>query len=161
LAEQWLKVHPEDLQVQKALGDSYARAANWPMARAAYEKALKMAPEDGDALNNLASILVLLNDPMAVKFAELAVAKNPGSPATIDTLGWALFKNGQPEKALPFLRDARLRQPSTPEIGYHLAAILAAIGRKSEARAELEAALKSGEKFESAQEARELLKTLK
>lgn len=160
LAEQWLRVHPEDLQVQKALGDSYARAANWPMARAAYEKILKTTPDDGDALNNLANVLLLLNDPLAVKFAELAVAKNPGNPATIDTLGWAHFKNGQPEKALPFLRDARLRQPSTPEIGYHLAAILAAIGRKAEARAELEAALRSGVHFEGVVEARELLKNL-
>jgi putative PEP-CTERM system TPR-repeat lipoprotein len=160
LAEQWLRVNPKDIGVQKALADSYARLSNWTMARTAYEKVLKVSPDDIDALNNLANVLLLLHDASAVKVAELAVAKNPGNPATIDTFGWALFRNGQPEKALPFLRDARLRQPGSPEIGYHLAAVLAAIGRKTEARAELDAALKSGEKFDSLVEARELSRTL-
>jgi putative PEP-CTERM system TPR-repeat lipoprotein len=160
LAEQWLKVNPKDLQVQRAVADSYARAANLPMARAAYEKVLKIAPEDGAALNNLANVLLALKDPTAVKVAEQAVAKAPGSTAAIDTLGWALFKSGQPDKALPFLRDARLRQPSNPEVGFHLATVLAALGRKTEARAEVEDALKLGNNFEGIREARELLKSL-
>jgi len=161
MAEQWLKANPKDLQIQKALADSYARAANMSLARAAYEKALKIAPEDGEALNNLANVLMALNDPSVVKVAEQAVAKSPGNTAAIDTLGWALFKSGQPDRALPFLRDARLRQPSNPEIGFHLATVLAAVGRKAEARAEIEAVLKTGNSFEGAGEARELLRTLK
>jgi putative PEP-CTERM system TPR-repeat lipoprotein len=161
MAELWLKANPKDLQVQRALADSYARAANMPLARAAYEKVLKIAPEDGDALNNLANVLSALKDPSAVRVAEQAVAKSPGSAAAIDTLGWALFKSGQPDKALPFLRDARLRQPSSPEVGFHLATVLAAVGRKVEARAEVEAALKLGNNFEGADEARELLRALK
>jgi Tfp pilus assembly protein PilF len=161
MAEQWLKANPKDLQVQKALADSYARAANMPLARTAYEKVLKIAPEDGGALNNLANVLMALKDPSAVKVAEQAVAKSPGNAAPIDTLGWALFKSGQPDKALPFLRDARLRQPSNPEVGFHLATVLAALGRKAEARTEVEAALKLGNNFEGAGEAQELLKNLK
>lgn len=160
MAEQWLKVNPRDLRVQKALADSYARAANMPLARTAYEKALKIAPDDGEILNNLANVLMKLKDPSAVKVAEQALAKSPGNAATIDTLGWALFKSGQPDKALPFLRDARLRQPSNPEVGFHLAAVLAAMGKKAEARVEVEAALKMGNNFEGAVDARELQRAL-
>ena len=161
LAEQWIKAHPKDVLAQKALADSYARHANLPLARAAYEKVLKISPDDGEALNNLANVLLLLNDPTAVKIAEQAAAKNPGNPATIDTLGWALFKNGQMDRALQLLRDARLRQPGNPEIGYHLAAVLAQAGRKTEARTELESALKTDGTFKSSAEAQKLLSSLK
>jgi putative PEP-CTERM system TPR-repeat lipoprotein len=160
LAEQWTKAHPQDLQTQKALADGYARSGNLPLARQAYERALKIAPDDADVLNNLANVLLLLKDPGAVKVAEQAVAKSPGNALAIDTLGWVLFKNGQADRALQLLRDARLRQPGNPEIGYHLAAALAQAGRKAEAKSELEAALKPGLAFDGSEQAKALLKTL-
>ena len=45
LAEQWLKTHPRDLTVHKALADGQARAGNFTAARTAYETALKLEPE--------------------------------------------------------------------------------------------------------------------
>ncbi|MDP1533382.1 MAG: tetratricopeptide repeat protein, partial [Rubrivivax sp.] len=77
------------------------------------------------------------------------------------TLGWALFQNGQAERALQLLRDARLRQPGNPEIRFHLAAVLAHAGRKTEAREEIEAAMKLGTNFESVADARKLHETLR
>jgi Flp pilus assembly protein TadD len=71
-----------------------------------------------------------------------------------------LFKNGQADRALQFLRDARLRQPGNPEIAYHLAAALAQVGRKAEAKTELETALKSGNRFDGDEQAKALLKSL-
>jgi putative PEP-CTERM system TPR-repeat lipoprotein len=160
LVEQWTKAHPKDLLTQKALADSYARSGNFAQARVAYERALQIAPDDADVLNNLANVLLLLNDPGAVKVAEQALAKNPGNASTIDTLGWAMFKNGQIDRALQLLRDARLRQPGNPEFGYHLASALAKAGRKSEAKAELETALKPGVAFEGSEQAKTLLRSL-
>ncbi len=161
LAEQWMKNHPKDSQAQKVLADSYARAGNLQLAKAAYEHLLKISPDNGEGLNNLANVLVRLKDPAAVKVAEQAVAKSPGNASAIDTLGWALFMNGQPDQALQFLRDARLREPSNPTIRYHLATVLAKTGRSNEAREEVETALKSGRNFENAAEAGALLKSLK
>jgi len=160
LAEQWTKTHPKDLLTQKALADGYARSGNLPQAKLAYERVLKIDPDDAETLNNLANVLLLLKDPDATKVAELALAKNPGNAGTIDTLGWVLFKNGQADRALQLLRDARLRQPGNPEIAYHLAAALAQAGRKAEAKAELESALKSGSPFDGSDQARILLKSL-
>lgn len=161
LAEQWMKAHPKDARTQKALADGYARTGNFAAARTAYQALIKITPEDSDALNNLANVMLRLKDPAAVQVAEQAVTKSPNNPNAIDTLGWALFQGGQTDRALQLLRDARLRDPAHPEIRYHLAVVLAQTGRKTEAREELEAALKMGQGFESAVEAAAMLKTLK
>jgi putative PEP-CTERM system TPR-repeat lipoprotein len=161
LAEQWMKIHPKDALTQRALADSYARGGNFVLAKAAYENLLKIAPDDGTALNNLANVLLRLKDPAAVKIAEQAVDTNPANPNAIDTLGWALFnQGGQTDRALQLLRDARLRDPDNPEIRFHLATVLAQTGRKTEAREELESALKAGNGFEGKAQAQRLLLTV-
>lgn len=161
LAEQWMKVHPKDARTQRALADAHARGGNFLLARASYENLLRITPDDGEALNNLANVLLRLKDPGAVRIAELAVTKNPNNPNAIDTLGWAQFQAGQTDRALQLLRDARLRDPGNPEIRYHLAVVLAQTGRKTEAREELEAALTSGAVFESSADAAILMKAVK
>ncbi len=161
LVEAWVKAHPQDLAALRALADSYARSGNLQQAKTAYEKVLLIAPDDSPVLNNLANILLHLKDPSAVKVAEQAVAQNPNNANAIDTWGWALFQGGQNDRALQLLRDARLRDPANPEIRFHLATVLAQTGRKTEARDELETAMKAGKGFESFAEATALLKTLK
>jgi cellulose synthase operon protein C len=160
LAEQWLKTHPKDVAVQRVLADGQARAGNYAAARKAYENLLQITPEDGQTLNNLANVLFRLKDPGAVKVAEQSVAKSPGNAYAIDTLGWILFQNGENDRALQLLRDARLRAPGNPEIRYHLSAALVKNGRKIEAREELTEALKARESFEGMEEARRLEREL-
>ena len=79
----------------------------------------------------------------------------------IDTAGWVALQSGKPDRALQLLRDARLREPENSEIRYHLAAALVSAGRKTEAREELEAALRNKGNFEGRAEAQALLRTLK
>lgn len=160
LATNWMKNHPQDVQVQGALANAYARSGNFSAARSAYELLLKMNPNDGAATNNLANVLMALNDTGAIPMAERAVAQAPNSATAIDTLGWALHSKGQTDRALQLLRDARLRAPDNPEIRYHLAVVLAKTGRKGEAREELDAALKHGPVFESYSNASTLRKSL-
>lgn len=161
LAEQWLKNHPKDRAVLRALADGQIRAGNFQAARKSYESLLKQAPDDGWALNSLANVLFKLKDPRAIEVAGQAVAKMPGNPHAIDTLGWLSFQAGKTDEALQFLRDARLRAPGNPLIRYHLAKALAETGRKAEAREELEAALKTGQRFEGIEDAVALSRLLK
>jgi tetratricopeptide (TPR) repeat protein len=164
LGEQWAKAHPRDLTVRRALADAYARTGNLAAARGAYEAVLKDTPDDAAVLNNLANVLLQLKDPTAISVAERAVARDPASANAIDSLGWALFKSGQPDKmdrALQLLRDARLREPGNPDIRYHLAVVLAQTGRKTEAQDEVDAALKAGRRFESQADAEILAKSLR
>ncbi|APW38783.1 hypothetical protein RD110_17525 [Rhodoferax koreense] len=164
LGEAWLKTHPQDQTVRRALADAYARGGNYAAARLNYEAFVKAVPNDSGALNNLANVLLRLNDASALQVAESAMKKDPTNASAIDTLGWVLFKTGLPQnsdRALQLLRDARLRDPGNPEIRYHLAAVLAQSGRKTEAQDEVEAALKGGRPFESLTEAESLLKKLR
>jgi Flp pilus assembly protein TadD len=109
-------------------------------------------------------VLLRLKDPGAIAVAEKALAKDTANANAIDTLGWILFQAGQSaqvDRALQLLRDARLREPGNPVVRYHLAAVLAQLGRKTEARDEVEAALKAGRGFEEQAAAEGLLKTLR
>ena len=161
LAEQWIKANPQDFTVRSAQADGYARAGSYAQARAAYESLSRLQPGNTAVLNNLANVLLRLKDPGAVQVAEQALALDPGNANVIDTLGWILFQQGQVDRALQLLRDARLRQPADPNIRFHLASVLAKTGRKAEARAEAEAALRSGPAFDHAEEAQALLASLR
>lgn len=161
LAERWLKARPQDLAVWKALGDAQARGGDFPAARRSYETALKLNPKDVEALNNLANAMIRQGDlAAATATAEKALALDPRNANVIDTAGWAHHLAGNGDRALQLLRDARLREPGSPDIRYHLAAALAKAGRKAEAREELDTALRS-KSFESLKEAAALGQTLR
>ena len=161
LAEQWVQSRPKDFLVQRALAAAYNNQGQLKQAKATYENLLKALPDDAPAMNNLAMVLARLGDPAAVAMAERALAKAPNQPEVIDSLGWALFLNGQNDRALQLLRDARLRSPANPDIRFHLATVLAKSGRQTEAIEELEAALQAGQTFDSFSDADKLLKSLK
>lgn len=164
LAEQWTQSHPQDVPVRRAAADFYARSGNFTAARSAYEALLQTVPGDAAGLNNLANVLLRLKDPSAVAMAEQALAKDTGNAGAIDTLGWTLFQLGgssQSDRALQLLRDARLREPGNPGIRYHLAVVLAQLGRTREAREEVIAALKAGRGFENFADAESLEQRLR
>jgi cellulose synthase operon protein C len=160
MAAQWLKANPKDARAHRVVADSLARNGNYAAAKSAYTALLRIVPEDGLALNNLANVLLQLKDPESVKVAEQAVAINPAYASASDTLGWALLQNGQVDRALKVLKEAKQRDPASAEIRYHLAAALAQSGNKKEARDELDLALKDGRPFDGSAAAAELRKTL-
>ena len=162
LAEQWLKSRPQDLAVRRALADGYASRGDMAAARLAYEQLLKQSPADAEALNNYAHVLLQSKDVAgAQRAANQALAARPEVPHILGTAGWMAHQAGQTDRALQLLRDARLRDPSNPDTRYYLAAVLARAGRASEARDELQAALRSGTRFASARQAEGLLETLR
>ncbi len=160
IAEAWLKSRPGDVQVRGLLAATHARAGNLPQARAAYEALVANAPDDADALNNLANVMLLQKDPKALQVAERALARKPGVAHIIGTTGWAAFHAGQGDRALQLLRDARLRDPTNADTRYFLGVVLASKGRKAEAREELRGALASGPGFVHAKAAQALLDSL-
>jgi putative PEP-CTERM system TPR-repeat lipoprotein len=157
LMQDWLRDHPQDTAAQSALAEAYLRGGQWQQARGAYEALLKKRGKDVGALNNLAHILLRLNDPQALSYAQQAYALAPGNPDVADTLGWILVRKGQAQQGLPYLRDARLRSANNRVIQYHLGVALHNLGRKAEARRELQGALSGQGDFEGMDEARALL----
>lgn len=156
MLQKWQSSHPEDAIILRTIGDAELQLSNFAAARAAYEKLLKLQPDDGLVWNNLAQVAFAQNDKAASGYAEKAYGLRPGDPVVIDTLGWLVFRLGQVDRGLALLRDARLRNSNDPEIRYHLAAALAKTGRKPEAREELGQALKAGVSFSGIEEARKL-----
>jgi len=161
LADNWLKSRPNDLAVRKVLANLQVQIGNFAAARRNYETALKVRPDDGEVLNDLANVLLVQKDPTALSIAEKALSRDPRNALYVDTAGWANHMAGNKDRALQLLRDARLRAPGNPDIRFHLAAVLAKAGRAAEAKTELEAAMKSGNNFASAVDAKDLLSTLK
>lgn len=157
LMQAWLRDYPNDTAAESALAEAYLRSGQWQQARTAYLAVLKKRPKDVGALNNLANVLLRLNDPEALDYAKRAHALAADNPSVADTLGWILVHQGQPQQALPYLRDARLRAAGNRVIQYHLGVALHQLGRKSEAKRELQGALSGAERFEGIEDARALL----
>jgi len=154
--DKWLTKHPDNTTVLRAIGDAELQLANLAAARVAYEKLLKLQPDNALVWNNLAHVAFAQNDKTATGFAERAHALRPNDPVVIDTLGWLLFRQGEIDSGLALLRNARLRDSTNPEIRYHLAAALAKSGRTTEAREEVAQALKMGTSFAGIDDARKL-----
>lgn len=141
LAEDWLRNRPQDARIWRELADMQARSGNLKVAKTAYESVVRLRPQDAEALNNLANVMITLQDPSALKVAEQALALRPQAAHIIGTTGWAAHHAKQPARALQLLRDARLRDPNNPDTRYFLGAVLSQQGKHQEARVELQAAL--------------------
>lgn len=154
--EKWHRDHPGDSRVLRTIADGQLRLGRLREAKSAYEELLKTHPDDGLALNNLALVADRIGDRSALDLAERAFKIRSGDPVVIDTLGWILVRQGQLDRGLGLLRDARLRDPARPDIRYHLATALSRSGRTNEAREEVAAALKAPVPFEEIDAARKL-----
>jgi len=94
--------------------------------------------------NNLASLLAEHRDDQAsldraaTVAQRLRVARNP---AFLDTYGWVLYRQGNPEQALRPLQQRVAALPDIALIEYHLGVVHAALGQQDEARSRLENAL--------------------
>ena len=104
---------------------------------------IERGPDSAAALNHLGYTLAERGEelPRALSLLERANRLRPNEPAFVDSLGWALFRAGQPEKALPLIRSAVAADPGQPELSEHLGDILWSVGRRFEARYAWEAAL--------------------
>lgn len=156
----WVKERPSDVVALRALAEGQFATGNLHAARTNYETVLRLRGEDAVLLNNLANILARQGDRKALEYAERAHRLAPNDPAVQDTLGWILVEQGRVQDGLRFLREARLRNPNDLEIRYHLAAALAKVDRKDEARRELEPALQAPAGARGADEARRLAQQL-
>lgn len=134
---------PADPGLLMDLAVLYDRSKDQPRAIAAYRDLLKVAPDNGAALNNLAYLLAETGTDLeeALRDALRARELHPEADEVADTLGWVYVKReAYPEAVVIF---SRLVQKSPEKINYRsrLLLVLELMGDKSAAVAELKAAL--------------------
>jgi tetratricopeptide (TPR) repeat protein len=136
---------------------------NYPAARDAYEAILKIRPNDAAVLNNLAYLYSenLVQLDRARQLAEQARQVMPGSYSTLDTLGWILFKQGDPARALPLLREASEKSDQRePEIEFHFGMASYMTGDEASALRALQTAARATRDFPGKPEAGKRLQFL-
>jgi len=117
-----------------------------------YHDALEKDENHVPSLNNLAYLYADgYGDPkQALQPAVTAFRLEPGSPLVLDTLGYALLKNGRAGEARKILEKAVSLLPANPTISYHLALAEYAAGDSRQAVARMQNTLKMGTFPESA-----------
>jgi tetratricopeptide (TPR) repeat protein len=138
---------------------------NYDAAVENYRKALELDPNSLEAANNLAWLYAVEgkgNMDEAVRLAQGVVQRRPDIPGFADTLGWVYYKQGLHSAAVEQLQKVVARDSENATYRFHLGMALAGKGEKAAARAELERALRLGEKggFAETDEARRTLATL-
>jgi tetratricopeptide (TPR) repeat protein len=101
-------------------------------------------PLNAPALNSLGYTLADRGErlPEAIGYIERALKVEPDNPSYIDSLGWALFKQGRIDEAEPHLRKAADALPDNSVIQDHHGDALARLGKYPDAIAAWERALK-------------------
>lgn len=119
-----------------ALGNALEQGGDWAAAQPAFERALKLTPDDPRLLNQLGYGLAARGQdlPRALTLLRKADAALPENAAITDSIGWAEFKAGRIERAVALLERARQLNPIEPEIAEHLGDVYWAAGRRVEAR---------------------------
>lgn len=160
LTADWKKNHPKDPIFPYYLGDLALSQDKWAEAEAHYRAVLEVQPKNALALNNVAWLLVKQGKPGAVAMAEQATTLLPDRAPLLDTLATALAGDKQYAKAIEVQKRAIVINPQDNTLKLSLARHFIAIGEKPQARAELEALAKLGDKFANQAEVTNLLKSL-
>jgi tetratricopeptide (TPR) repeat protein len=128
-----------------------------------YHRALEINPDFAAAANNLAYLLAEKEKDLnqALELAQRAKAQMPEDPRVGDTLGWVYFKMGLYDAATREFSASLEKLPGNPTILYHLAMTYYKKGNKEQAKSTLEKAWRFSDRFENAEQARNILAELK
>ena len=142
-----LQTHPDDFGFRIYLADLVMTQKDYARAAKQYRAILDQQPNDIQVLNNLAWVLGELKDPKAIDYAEQAAKLAPDSPAVLDTLGTLLVDSGNAKRGIELLYKAVSLAPDAGDIRLNLARALVKDGQKDEAKKEIAALERLGDKY--------------
>ena len=111
------------------------RSHQWPKAKADFEHALKLSPDQPFVLNYLGYSLADMGHDLteARQMIQRAAERRPNDGAITDSLGWVMLRQGHSQEAVKTLERAAELEPEDSTINGHLGDAYAAVGRKTEA----------------------------
>ncbi|MFL1483767.1 tetratricopeptide repeat protein [Marinobacter sp. LN3S78] len=141
-ANEALAAYPENQSLLYARSMSHEKLDNIDQALADLNTMVELAPDNSTALNALGYVLTVHTERLseARSHIEKALALEPQNPAILDSMGWVLFRQGDTEGALEYLRRAYEIYPD-PEIAAHYGEVLWQTDQKAQARVIWERAL--------------------
>jgi Flp pilus assembly protein TadD len=159
--EQARKLAPENPAVLGTLALALDTAGRKSDARQVYEAALKVEPNNGIALNNLAFLIVDSGGDLeeALSLAQRAKRLLPNIPEVSDTLGMIYLRKNLSENAIDIFRDLVDKDPR-PTFRYHLGMAFSQKGDKARALQELQQALKGKPTKEEKEQIEQLISRL-
>jgi tetratricopeptide (TPR) repeat protein len=125
------------------IATAYEAAGQLDAAEKELRQLVSADPLNADALNSLSYMFADrgLRLDEAIELAQRAVKIEPENPAYLDTLGWALFKQGRIDEAAAPLGKAATSLAGNSVIQDHHGDVLSKRGRTAEAIAAWERAL--------------------
>jgi len=129
-----LSENPGNIDLLYARALSAASAGNVDLAEQDLRRIIQMDGENAMALNALGYTLTDQTDrhQEAYRLIQRALELDPEDPATLDSMGWVLYRLGRGDEAVDYLRRA-LEGDENPEIMAHLIEVLDHIGQDAEA----------------------------
>jgi tetratricopeptide (TPR) repeat protein len=157
-----LLTHADFIPALFARGAIYDLLGNKRKAQDIYKQILERNENYAPALNNLAFLTmeVYADNKTALELAIKAFRNAPNEVGIIDTLGYALLKNGRIEQSIAFLEKAKNILPEDAAVRIHLAQAYKAAGRKDDAVANLTVINDTNAQEAQIREAKALLKEL-
>ncbi|HZT31253.1 MAG TPA: tetratricopeptide repeat protein [Bryobacteraceae bacterium] len=150
---------PDNPTVMSTLALALDGAGQKAAARQVYEQTLKLDPNNGIALNNLAFLIAETGGDLdqALTYAQRAKQMMPNMYEVSDTLGWIYLKKNLSDNAVEIFRDLVQKQPTHSTYRYHLGMALQQKGDKLGATRELQQALKDNPSKEEQDKIKQLL----
>lgn len=126
---------PDDTRLRYARGLMRERADQVEAALDDFRTLTAIEPDNPVFLNAYGYTLADRTDRQdeALALIERALLLNPEDVATLDSMGWVLYRLGRNEEALYYLQQAWEAEQDA-EIGAHLGEVLWQLGRREEAR---------------------------
>jgi tetratricopeptide (TPR) repeat protein len=138
---------PVNSMVVEELALALQYSGRKPEARDAYEQAIKLDPQNGVALNNLAFLMADAGYgdlDTALTYAQRAKQAMPNLTEVSDTLGWIYLKKNMSDNAMDVFQTLVNQKPENATYRFHLGMAYAQKGDKPKALQELQRALHSG-----------------
>src|SRR6201999_3021802 len=116
-------------------GVAEERSHQWAKAKADFEHALQLSPDQPFVLNYLGYYMADMGHQLdeARRMIQSAAERRPNDGAITDSLGWVQFRQGHTKDAVQTLERAVELEPEDSTINGHLGDAYFAAGRKIEA----------------------------
>lgn len=121
--------------IHSTLADVRSDLDRWEDAKSSYEQALRLDPDNHNAMNNYAYYLSTREENLdyALELAENAISFLPENSAYLDTIGWIYFKRGEYNDAKTYIKRSIDTGDAGAEVYEHLGDVYEALGEMEEA----------------------------